>query len=251
MRLQSKRALVTGGSRGIGRAISEGLAAQGAVVALGYREHESEAHHAVKVVRDAGGVAFAVRADISVKSEVERMVRTVLAELGGIDVLVNNAGVLKRTPFLEISENEWDWLIGVNLKGYFLAGQIVALAMAEQGGGAIVNISSTAASQAAPNVAHYCASKGGVAMLTRAMALELAPLGIRVNAVAPGTIETQLGGDALSREDYRSYRLSRIPLGRIGQPRDVVGAVIYLASDDARYVTGATFHVDGGSSILQ
>src|SRR2546425_11374431 len=110
MRLQGKKALVTGGSRGIGRAISEGLVAEGAFVALGYRGHESEAHRVVKAVRDAGGVAFAVRADISIKSEVERMVETVMAELGGIDVLVNNAGVLKRTPFLEISEDEWDWL---------------------------------------------------------------------------------------------------------------------------------------------
>src|SRR5438552_1717230 len=135
MRLQGKRALVTGGNRGIGRAISEGLAGEGAFVALGYREHESDAHHTVGVIRGAGGIAFAVRADISVKSEVEGMVRTVLAELGGIDILVNNAGVLKRTPFLEISENEWDWLIRVNLKGYFLAGQMVARAMAEQGGG--------------------------------------------------------------------------------------------------------------------
>ena len=171
--------------------------------------------------------------------------------LGGLDILVNNAGILNRTPFLEIDEEEWDAIQGVNLKGYFLVGQAVARRMVEAGtAGALVNVSSAGQAVAAPNLTHYCVSKAGVEMLTKQMALELAPHGIRVNAIAPGLIETDLNRADIARHEFRERRLARIPLGEIGVPDDVVGAVVYLASnEEARLVTGASLFVDAGQTI--
>ena len=251
MRLEGKRALVTGGSRGIGRAVALGLAREGAHVAVNYRTSRDAAGSAVREIGHLGRRAVAVQGSTDSRSDVERFVAEAHGFLGGLDILVNNAGILKRTPFLEIGEDEWDAIQSVNLKGYFLVGQAVARRMVEAGSaGAIVNVSSAGQAVAAPNLTHYCVSKAGVEMLTKQMALELAPHGIRVNAIAPGLIETDMNRADIAREEFREGRLARIPLGLIGAPGDVVGAVVFLASnDEARLMTGAAVFIDGGQTV--
>ncbi len=249
MRLEGKIALVTGGSRGNGRAIALGFAREGADLAINYRSHEAEALSAVEEIRALGGRAIAVQADTSRSGQVRAMVARVVEEFGRIDILVNNAGVLKRTPFLEISEEEWDWILDVNLKGYFLVGQAVAREMVKRGRGVIINISSIGQQVPSPNLAHYNSSKGGVSQLTRQMALELASYGIRVNALCPGLIETDLNRADIAREEFRNARLASIPMKAIGRPEDLVGAALYLASDESRLVTGTHLFVDGGVAM--
>ena len=251
MRLQGKRALVTGGSRGIGRAIALGLAGEGADVAVNYRRSREDAESAAREIEGMGRRAVAVQGSTSSRSDVERFVAEAHDGLGGLDILVSNAGILKRTPFLEIGEDEWDAILDVNLKGCFLVGQAVARRMVEaETRGAIVNVSSAGQAVAGPNLAHYCVSKAGVGMLTRQMALELAAYGIRVNAVAPGLIETDINRADIAQRAFREGRLARIPLGMIGAPDDVVGAVVFLAANnEARLMTGATVFVDGGQTI--
>ena len=251
MRLEGKRALVTGGSRGIGRAIALGLGREGADVAVNYRRSREDAESAVREMEEIGRRAVAVQGSTASRSDVDRFVAEAHDFLGGIDILVNNAGILKRTPLLEIGEEEWDAILDVNLKGYFLVGQAVARHMVEAGTrGAIVNVSSAGQAAAGPDLTHYCVSKAGVGMLTKQMALELAPHGIRVNAIAPGLIETDLNRADIARDEFREGRLARIPLRLIGTPDDVVGAVVYLASnDEARLVTGTSLFVDAGQMI--
>jgi NAD(P)-dependent dehydrogenase (short-subunit alcohol dehydrogenase family) len=250
MRLAGRRALVTGGSRGIGRAIALGLAREGADVVVGCRADRGAAETAAADIRTLGRRAAVAQGDTGVRADVERVVREAAAALGGLDLLVASAGVLRRTPFLEIEEREWDAVLDTNLKGVFLVGQAVARHMVAAGvRGAIVNVSSTAQATAAPSLAHYAVSKAGVGMLTRQMALELAPHGIRVNAVCPGLIETDLNRKDIADPEFRERRLARIPLRTIGTPDDVVGAVVYLAAAaEARLVTGASLFVDGGAS---
>ena len=251
MRLEGKRALVTGGSRGIGRAIALGLAREGANVAVNYRRSRGDAESAVREIERMGRRAVAVQGSTDSRADVERLVAEAHDFLGGLDILVNNAGILKRTPFLEISEEEWDAILDVNLKGYFLVGQTVARLMVETGtAGAIVNVSSAGQAVAAPNLVHYCVSKAGVEMLTKEMALELAPHNVRVNAVAPGLIETDINRADIAQDEFREGRLARIPLREIGTPDDVVGAVVFLASnEEARLMTGASVFVDAGQTI--
>lgn len=251
MRLAGRRALVTGGSRSIGRAIAVGLAREGADVAVNYRGDREAAERTAAEIRALGRRAAVVQGDTSVKADADRLVGEAIAALGTIDLLVNNAGVLRRTPFLEIDEREWDWILDTNLKGYFLVGQAVARHMVEQKiEGAIVNTSSVGQEVAAPNLTHYCVSKAGIGMLTRQMALELAPYRIRVNAICPGLIETDLNRKDIADPEFRARRLARIPLKEIGVPEDVVGAVVFLASnEEARLVTGASLFIDAGQTI--
>ena len=251
MRLEGKRALVTGGSRSIGRGIALGLARAGADVAVNYRQSREDAASAVREIEEMGRRAVAVRGSTDSRSDVNCFVGAAHDFLGGLDILVNNAGILKRTPFLEIDEEEWDDIQSVNLKGYFLVGQAVGRRMVEdRAAGAIVNVSSAGQAVAAPNLTHYCVSKAGIEMLTKQMALELAPHGIRVNAIAPGLIETDLNRADIAQEEFRERRLARIPLRLIGKPDDLVGAVAYLASnDEARLVTGASLFIDAGQTI--
>ncbi len=251
MRLEGKRALVTGGSRGIGRAIALGLAREGADVAVNYRRSSVDAAGAVREIVAMRRRAVAVQGSTDSRADIERFVGEAYDFLGGLDILVNNAGILKRTAFLEISEAEWDAILNVNLKGYFLVGQAVGRRMVEDGTtGAIVNVSSAGQAAAGPNLTHYCVSKAGVGMLTRQMALELAPHRIRVNAVAPGLIETDMNRADIAQEEFREGRLARIPLREIGVPGDVVGAVVFLVSnDEARLVTGASLFVDAGQMV--
>ncbi|MHB1134504.1 MAG: SDR family NAD(P)-dependent oxidoreductase [Chloroflexota bacterium] len=250
MRLQDKKAIVTGGSRSIGRAIALGFAREGADVAIVYEQHGEEAEQVVKEIQQLGRQSFAVQCDVSNAAQVAAMVEKVAATFGRVDVLMANAGVLGRMPFLEISEEVWDRIIDVDLKGPFLVGQAVARQMIKQGtGGAIVNTSSVSATSAAKELTHYQAAKAGVTMLTRGMALELAEHGIRVNCIEPGLIETDMNRLRISNPEVRQQRLSRIPLNRIGTPEDLVGAAIYLASDEASYTSGAALRVDGASTV--
>ena len=250
MRLAGKCALVTGGGRGNGRAIALGLAREGADVAIGFVNGSEAARGVSEAIAALGRRSVVVQGDAGSAADARRIVAETVAAFGRLDVLVNNAGVLRRTPFLDIGEEEWDWLLDTNLKGGFLVGQAAARQMVAQGdGGHIINVTSLNQFNAGPNVAHYCVSKAGLGMLTKAMALELAPHNIRVNAIAPGLIETDMNRHDIARPEFREGRLARIPLKLIGQPDDLVGIAVLLASDEARLITGATFSVDGGAGI--
>lgn len=251
MRLAGRRALVTGGSRGIGRAIAVGLAREGADVVVAYRADRDAAEGTAAEVRALGRRSAVVQGDTAVRADVARFLPEAVAALGAVDLLVNNAGILRRTPFLDIEEREWDAVLGVDLKGYFLVGQVVARHMVERGlAGAIVNVSSTTQALAAASLTHYAVAKAGVGMLTRQMALELAPHRIRVNAVCPGLVETDLNRRDIADPAFRERRLARIPLKEIGTPADVAGAVVFLASNqEARLVTGASLFIDAGQTI--
>jgi len=248
--LTGKSALVTGASRGIGRGIALCLAKQGAEVAINYHSKEEEAQEVVKEIETMGRKALAVQADVSQKDEVKTMVEKVVQEFGKIDILVNNAGILSFKPFLEMDQETWDKMMAVNLRGQFLVAQAVANQMVEKKiAGRIINIASIASGQVGvgfPNIAHYCASKGGVVAMTEAMALELGPYNICVNAIAPGVIESDMTKGMLLDEKAKQGFLARIPKGRIGKPEDIGAMAAFLASDKADYCTGATFYVDGG-----
>ena len=250
-RLSGRHALVTGGSRGIGRAIALGLAREGADVVVNYRSDRAAAEAVVQEIIKLGRRSIAVPGATQVRAEVERFVAEADRFLGQIDLLVNNAGILKRTPLLEITEDEWDQIIDVNLKGYFLVGQAVARRMVERKvTGAIVNIGSSAQTIALANVTHYAVSKAGVAMLTKSMALELAPHQIRVNVVAPGLVETDMNRKEIADPAFLERRMPRIPLKRVGRPDDIVGAVLLLAAHgEGGLITGASIAVDGGATI--
>jgi 3-oxoacyl-[acyl-carrier protein] reductase len=249
MRLKDKIALVTGGSRSIGREIALGFAREGANVAVNYVRDTGAAENTVREIEALGRQAMAVKADTSRSGDVTAMVNEVSQALGPINILVNNAGVQKRIFFLDLEEPDWDWILGVNLKGCYLVGQAVAARMKEQGGGKIINVASEAAGFPAPRMTAYCVSKAGVAMLTKCMALELAAYGIRVNALAPGLTRTDINRKDLEDEAFLQMRLARIPLGRVMNPEDLVGAALFLASDDSNSATGMTLQVDGGRSI--
>lgn len=250
MRLAGKRALVTGGTRGMGRAIAVGFAREGADVAIFYRQSEEAAREVVEEIQKVGRRGIALRVDTSLRSEVEAGVASALAEFGQLDVLVNNAGIATRCNFLELTDQEWDRVHSTNLRGYFIVGQIVARHMADRRSGVIINVSSLNQQKARRNRAHYLASKGGVLMLTKGMAVDLAPYGIRVNVLAPGTIETDINRNDLADPAFRKERESNILLGRLGKPEDIVGAALFLASDDSAFVTGASLLVDGGATAV-
>jgi glucose 1-dehydrogenase len=249
MRLNGKIAVVTGGSRSIGRAIAIGFAREGASVVVNYGHNEEAAAEVVRTIEAAGGNAVAIRGDVAKSDDVNRLMAQAIDAYGRIDILVNNAAILKRTPFLEISEQEWDEILGLNLKGYFLCAQAAARQMVKQRSGVIVNMSSASEELAGINLTHYCCAKGGVRLLTRQLALELAPYNIRANSVAPGLIETDLNRSDLADPAFREHRLSMIPLKQIGTPDDVVGAAIFLASDESRLATGSTLFIDAGQTI--
>ncbi|MBI2941949.1 MAG: glucose 1-dehydrogenase [Chloroflexi bacterium] len=252
MQLAGKIALVTGGSRGIGRGISLALAEAGADLIVHYVRHADAAREVVAAAQQHGRRAVATQADLADSAAARRMVEESLAACGRIDILVCNAGSHRRTPFLEIGDDEWDWVLDLDLKAPFVVGQAVARSMIERGiAGRIVNIASISATEALPELTHYQCAKAGVWMLTRGMALELAPHGITVNSVSPGLTRTDLTRRVTGDPDALGRRLSRIPLGRLGEPADIAGAVVFLASDAAGWITGSNILVDGGTSVLQ
>ena len=251
MSLEGKRALVTGaGSRGIGRAIAEALGAEGADVAVHYYGDGGVAGELVERLRASGRRAVAMPADLAEPVAARAHVRGAIDELGGLDVVVCCAAVLSRIPFLDLTDAEWDRVHAVNLRGYFAVGQEAARHMvARKAGGRIIMVSSVNQVTVNRGIAHYVATKGGVMQLAKAMALELAPAGVTVNLIAPGTIETDLNRGFLAHPENRQAKLGFIPMDRIGRPEDIAGAAVYLASDAAAYVTGATLVVDGGLTL--
>jgi glucose 1-dehydrogenase len=234
MRLQGKNALVTGSSKGIGRAIATRLARDGANVIVNYNSDPRGAEEAVQEIRAFG-------------SSVQGLLTASAAALGSLDILVNNAGIETHAPFWEVSEADFDRVLSVNLKGVFFATQAMVRQLQATGRpGRVINISSVHEEIPFPNFAAYCASKGGLKMLTRNLAVELGPLGITVNSIAPGAIETPINTALLNDEAKLRSLLRQIPLGRLGKPEDVAGLAAFLASDEAAYVTGSTYFVDGG-----
>jgi len=196
-----------------------------------------------------GRRSSAIAADVSVPEEAQRLVSSAAQTLGGLDILVANAGILRRSPLLEIEPGEWRTILDTNLNGVFWCAQAAGKVMAAAGGGVIINVSSVAGINPSRNLCHYSVAKAGVSMLTRCLALELAPYGVRVNEVNPGLIETDLNRADIAQDDFRLARLSRIPLGRVGTPEDVAGAVVFLASERASLITGHGVVIDGGAVI--
>jgi len=245
--LKGKKALVTGASRGIGRGIALALAEQGADVVVNYHSRVEEAEKVVAAIKTKGRVAWAIQANVADKNQVAKMFAEVKEKWGKLDILVNNAGILQFASFEELTEAQWDQVLSVNLKGQFLCAQAALKLMSR--GGKIINIASIASGGLGigyPQIAHYTASKGGVVALTENMALELGPKGINVNAIAPGVIETEMTKGMLTDEKAKQGILRRIPKGRVGRPEDIGAAAVFLASDEADYITGTVLYVDGG-----
>jgi NAD(P)-dependent dehydrogenase (short-subunit alcohol dehydrogenase family) len=254
--LQGRSTVVTGGAQGIGEACARRLAADGSAIAV-WDMADTAGQALVNALQAAGARAVYCHCDVSSKAEVDAALAATLTALGHVDGLVNNAGIFKAADFLDITEADWDAVIAVNLKGSFLVGQAVARVLAGnsdlpgRGRGAIVNMSSVNGTLAIPSIASYNASKGAINQLTRVMALSLADHGVRVNAVAPGTIATELAQKAvLTSDDARTRIMSRTPMKRLGQPSEIADAVAYLLSSAASYVTGEILVVDGGRMTL-
>lgn len=242
--LQGKVALVTGASRGIGKAIALTLAEHGANVAINYAGSEQRAHEVARQAAESGVETLVVQADVSDSAQVEAMVKQVIDRFGRIDILVNNAGITKDNLLMRMKEEEFDQVININLKGVFHCLKAVSRQMMRQKSGTIINITSVVGVLGNVGQANYVAAKAGVIGLTKTAARELAPRGIRVNAVAPGFIETEMTADL--KPEIREQMLQGIPLSTFGKPDDIAGVVAFLASDAAAYMTGQTLHVDGG-----
>ena len=252
--LQERVFIVTGAAQGIGEACARRLAADGARVALWDLADEAGARLAAELCADRSAAALYCHCDVARKADIDAALAATSAAFGRIDGLVNNAGIFKAAPFLEITEADWDAVLDVNLKGSFLAGQAVARELVKNSGarkGAIVNMSSVNATLTIPSIASYNASKGAINQLTRVMALSLADQGVRVNAVAPGTIATELARKAVLTSDEAKARiLSRTPMKRLGEPAEIADVVAFLLSDAASYITGEIVVVDGGRMTL-
>ena len=246
MKLSEKVAIVTGATQGIGLACAQRMIAEGAKVMLVDIKPEGEA-----AAKALGEQARFFAADVSQKADVDAMVAATLAAFGHIDILINNAGVTHAANFLDLCEEDFDRVLRINLKSMFLCGQAVAREMVKQQSGCIINMSSVNSELAIPDQVPYVVSKGGVNQLTKVMSLNLAPYGIRVNGIGPGTILTELAKQAvMASPESRNTILSRTPMGRCGEPEEVASIAAFLASDDASYMTGQTLYVDGGRLAL-
>ena len=247
LRLQGKCAAITGGNQGIGRAIAERLAQEGADVAICYRANQAGATEVVNGIVASGRRAIALQCDVGKIADGQRFIAGCAQQLGKLDILVNNAGLERRADFWEVTEADYDAVLNVNLKGlFFLTQAFVRQRMQAKSGGKVINISSVHEELPFPHFASYCVSKGGVKMLTRDLSVELAPLGITINSIAPGAIETPINRELLENPAKLNALLQNIPLRRLGQPSDVASVAAFLASDESSYVTGTTFFVDGG-----
>ena len=247
MRLANKVAVITGSSQGTGRGIAERFATEGADVVINYSGNVERAQEALRAVEATGRRGLVVQANVGKTADLKKLFATALEHFGQLDILVNNAGVETHAPFWDVTEDDFDKVLNVNLKGTFFATQeFVKHLMATNRRGKIVNISSVHEELPFPNFTAYCASKGGVKMLTRNLSVELGPLGININNIAPRAIETPINTKLLNDSQKLNALLGQIPLRRLGQPGDVSGLAVFLASDDADYVTGSTYYVDGG-----
>lgn len=251
MRLLGKKVLVTGSSKGIGRGVAIACARAGADVVINYNSDPRGAQEAVAEVEALGRRAVPIQADLGNVDAVRRLVAAGADALGGLDVLVNNAGIERHAAFTEVTEQDFDAVLNVNLKGVFFATQsFVQACVRDSRPGKIINISSVHEELAFPNFAAYCASKGGLRMLTRTLAVELGPLGITINNIAPGAIETPINTKLLNDPVKLAALTRQIPLGRLGKPDDVAGLAVFLASSDSEYVTGSTYFIDGGLTVF-
>jgi len=247
MRLKDKVALITGANSGIGRAMAERFAAEGAHVAVNYRPGGRAADDTLAEVRSFGVEGLAVAADVSKRDQVEKMVADTVAKFGRLDIVVSNAGVEKKVPFVDITDDDWNMVLGVNLFGSFLVSQAAARQMIKQGGGGrIIFTSSIHEDVPFPGYASYCASKGGERMLMRNLAVELAEHGILCNNIAPGAIATPINQGTLDDPEKKAAAVAPIPLGRFGTTVEIAAIAVYLASDESTYTTGSTFVIDGG-----
>jgi len=244
--LKGKVALVTGGSRGIGKAIALAFAEAGADVAVASLTQKKLEETAAEI-RKLGRRSIAIKADTSKKADVERMTRRVLDEFGVLDILVNNAGIIIRGPILEFAEEDWDKLMDIDLKGYFLCAQAVGKVMAGQKKGNIINITSQYAYRVTPGFGVYAVAKAGIVMLTRALAQELSSYSVRVNAIGPGLIKTDFSKASWSNPDFLKKYEASMPLGRVGYTDDIIGSALLLASDASSYISGHTIVIDGGA----
>jgi 3-oxoacyl-[acyl-carrier protein] reductase len=245
-RLKDKVAIVTGGARGLGKAFSLAMAEEGAMVVLA-DVLDKEAEKTAQEIRTNGGSALSVKVNVTFEEETIRMAEETIKMFGRIDILINNAAMfygITRKPFMEIPPAEWDKLMAVNLRGPFLCARAVFPQMKKQNKGKIINLSSEAAFVGPKNFIHYATSKGGMIGFTRALAAELGEYGICVNALAPGLTDTEAGRTIVN--DITKYDVSRTPLGRLEQPKDLVGAIIFLASDESDFITGQALVIDGG-----
>ena len=245
--LKDKIALITGGSRGIGRAVADGFIEMGAQVVLSSRK-QADLDKAIQEISGKGGRAKAIAAHMGKKEDIDRLVDETLKEFGRIDIPVNNAGTNPFFgPILDLPAEAWDKIMEVNLRGYFLCAQRVAQSMAGRKKGVIINMASLAGFRSSPGMGAYCVSKAGVIMLTRVLAAELGPLGIRVNAIAPGVIVTKFSEALWSNPQIREKAETAAALRRVGTVEEIVGAAIYLASEASSYVSGETLPISGGS----
>jgi len=246
-RLAGKVAAITGGSQGIGLAIAQRFAEEGADISFCYRSNKAGAEGVVASIQKTGRKVAGFQYDVSSVSDGQKFIADTVVQFGKIDVLVNNAGLERRADFWDASEADFDAVMNVNLKGlFFITQAFVRNRMAAKTGGKVINISSVHEELPFPHFASYCASKGGVKMLTRNLSIELAPLGITINSIAPGAIETPINTKLLNDPVKLKALLGNIPLGRLGQPSDVASMAVFLASEESDYATGTTFFVDGG-----
>jgi len=249
MKLKDKVTIITGATKGIGLACAEEFAKEGSKVVLSGRT-ESLGEDAAERIRAEGGDAVFVRCDISKNAQIQNLVQKTIEKYGRIDVVVNNAGVNHSANFFDISEEDWDWVMSVDLKGTFLLSQAAAKVMVDQGiQGVIINMSSVMAVMALADQVPYCAAKGGVNQLTKAMAIALGDYGIRVNAIGPGPVLTDLMQRVVHNKEKEAELLSRLPLGRIAECREIATVAVFMASDDSSFFTGQCVYPDGGRMI--
>jgi len=249
-KLDQKIAIITGSDSGIGRGIALQFAREGATVVVNYAHNQQKAEEVRQTIERAGGHCIVLQADVSQYNQATGLVRQTVEQLGRLDILVNNAGMEIHNPFLDVTEEQFDRVLGIDLKGAFFCAQAAAREMVQRKiAGRIINVSSVHEDLAMPQNAPYCCAKGGIRMLMRTISLELAPYNITVNNIAPGAVDTPIDADVKADPKKFQALLDEIPLHRMGQPDEIGKLALYLASDDAAYVTGSTFVIDGGLSI--